>query len=184
MLLGRDRILAALDSGAIICDPAPATVEGTHIDVRIGSHTWIMRSRAPELLDIGDADPLDWFDHYHTARAVIIPACGFVLCHTLERIGTAPGSGLLPVLHTRSTFARWSMGCHPSAGWGDVGYCSYWTLEITNTRPYAIAIPLGARVGCIAFHAVAGSGGAYEGRYNAQPDTWTPADMLPRKANI
>lgn len=186
MILGASAIRAALESGAIVCDPAPARVEGAHIDVTLGSYCWVWTVNAPPYptLHLGDADPWRCFSGpWWREQHIEIPPHGFVLTHTREAIGTAPGSGLLPTLHTRSTLARWGLGLHPSAGWGDEGYAAPWTLEIINPHPVAVSIPVGARVGCVAFEQVQGETPPYEGRYNVPRADWTPAAMLPRKGN-
>jgi dCTP deaminase len=185
-ILGTEAIRAALHDGAIICDPTPARIEGAHIDVTIGNAYWALPDYLDAYeLDLAGAEPSEWFILQEAYGRLIVPARGFILAHTAEHIGTAPGSGLLPILHTRSTLARWGLGVHPSAGWGDEGYCSRWTLEIVNPHPVAVALPVGARVGCIAFHRLEGAAEPYQPgtRYNATPQEWTPAAMLPRRGN-
>lgn len=195
MILGTDAIKAALADGAIVCNPAPTRVEGAHIDVTLGRHYWVCNSGArlsmgnTHMLALREEDPTTVFelrgDRNKWGGNAIIPAHGFVLCHTQEYIGTAPGSGLLPVLHTRSTLARWGLSAHQSAGFGDEGYCSRWTLEIANPHPVAVAIPVGARVGCIAFERIEGAVSPYTPgtRYNATAQEWSPEAMLPRRGN-
>lgn len=188
MILGTDAITQALADGAIVCDPAPMRVEGAHIDVRLGRWFWVFQGSLHTDLELSGAEPKDYL-HLHGGFpggvAVIVPARGFILAHTQEYIGTAPGSGLLPVLHTRSTLARWGLSVHQSAGFGDEGYCSRWTLEIVNPHPVAVAIPVGARVGCIAFERIEGAVSPYTPgtRYNAAPGEWSPEAMLPRRGN-
>ena len=195
MILATTAILRAIADGAIICDPAPARVEGSHIDVTLGPHFWLFTPPVDAVcLDLESADPLDWYT-YHRAYPfisiaaqprIIIPARGFVLAHTAEAIGTAPGSGLVPMLHTRSTLARWRMSvCTPNAGQGDEQYATRWTLEIENPHPVAVALPVGARVGSISFHRTEGSATPYAPgtRYNATPQAWQPSDMLPKRSN-
>lgn len=185
MILGSEAIRAALASGAIVCDPAPAAVEGAHIDVRIGPWFWTAAGGLPDgPIALADANPGHW---YTLARAdgagVRVPPRGFILAHTIEAIGGAAGAGLLPTLHTRSTLARWGLGVHPSAGWGDPGYVSRWTLEIINPRPIWVEIPVGARVGCIAFQRIEGEAADYAARYNVPAREWSPESMLPRRGN-
>ena len=195
MILATTAILRAIADGAIICDPAPARVEGAHIDVTLGPHFWLFTPPIDAAcLDLESADPLDWY-RYHRAYPfislalqprIIVPARGFILAHTAEAIGTAPGSGLVPMLHTRSTLARWRMSvCTANAGQGDEGYCGIWTLEIENPHPVAVALPVGARIGAVAFHRVEGEAVNYEvgTRYNKVAHEWTPKDMLPRRSN-
>lgn len=191
MILGTEAINAALDDGRIICDPAPQRVEGAHIDVTIGPHIYRQNWRTEPLsLSSAYADEhFTYFDFSPTERRKItnveLPRRTFSLAHTVEFIGTAPGSGLVPILHTRSTLARWGLSVHLSAGWGDEGYASRWTLEIWNPHNYDVYIPVGARVGCIVFQQVSGAATTYQPgtRYNIQRSSWTPEAMLPRKGN-
>ena len=186
MLLGTEAIKQAMRDGAIVCDPDPLRVEGAHVDVAIGAHYWVFTADyCPTAIDLRREDPMTWFKALMASDRVFIPPQGFILAHTEQFIGTAPGSGLLPVLHTRSTLARWGLGCHPSAGWGDEGFCSRWTLEIINPHPVAVAIPVGARVGCVSFHRIEGAATPYEPgtRYNATQADWTPEAMLPKRGN-
>lgn len=189
MILGTEAIRAALSDGAIVCDPPPLRVEGAHIDVTLGHYCWVWTVKPPEFstLHLGDADPMRCFSGpWWRDRHIEIPAHGFVLAHTVEAIGTAWGSRLVPMLHTRSTLARWGLSvCTANAGQGDEGYCAPWTLEIINPLPVAVALPVGARVGAISFHRVEGAAAPYVPgtRYNTAPGEWTPAAMLPRRGN-
>lgn len=188
MILGTSAIRDALASGAIICDPAPERIEGAHIDVRLGEYWWelCVTPNYGEYLNLEDEDPHGVFMRRLATGGIVIPARGFILAHTIEAIGTAADSGLVPMLHTRSTFARWGLSvCTANAGQGDPGYCAPWTLEIVNPHPVAVAIPVGARIGAISFHRVEGDADDYAvgTRYNQTRATWTPESMLPRRGN-
>lgn len=187
-ILGTTAILAAMSDGRIVCDPTPARVEGAHIDVTLGRHYWMLDWPNDRRLVLRDADPADYFIDIEAseAGALVIPPCGFILAHTAEAIGTSIDSGLVPMLHTRSTLARWGLSvCTANAGMGDPGYAAPWTLEIINPHPVAVAVPVGARVGAIAFHRIEGTATPYapDTRYNQTRDTWTPTAMLPRRSN-
>lgn len=43
-----------------------------------------------------------------------------------------------PMLEGKSSLARWGMEIHRTAGFGDVGFCGTWTLEITVTLPLKV----------------------------------------------
>jgi len=185
MILGSNAIRDALTSGAIVCDPAPGKIEGTHIDVTIGEQYWL-RDPGVGNIHIGDVDPHRVFRLHHafiTNNDIVIPPGFFALCHTMQFIGTTVPD-LLPILHTRSTFARHGLSVHESAGLGDCGFVSRWTLEIWNHRHYPILIPVGARVGCVSFERVEGNDELYVGRYNVSKEEWTPEAMLPRQGNF
>jgi dCTP deaminase len=185
MILGTEQIHDGLRSGLIVCDPAPRRVEGAHIDVTLGRHAWIINPHGE--LDLRTADPTRRFIPVtvESNGELVLPAQAMMLAHTEEFIGTAPGSRLVPVLHTRSTFARWGLSVHQSAGWGDEGYASRWTLEIVNPHPFAVVLPVGGRVGCIVFMRQEGLAADYapDTRYNHTRATWSPASMLPRRGN-
>jgi deoxycytidine triphosphate deaminase len=185
MILGAAAIHDALHEGAILCDPAPARIEGAHIDITLGRFSWVAQLFIGDSrLTLATADPARLFAPEEAQERVLIPPHGFILAHTEEYIGTAPGSGLVPMLHTRSTLARWGLSvCTANAGQGDEGYCSRWTLEIVNPHPVAVALPVGGRIGAITFHRVQGAAPAYEGRYNVPRPAWEPSSMLPRKGN-
>lgn len=57
------------------------------------------------------------------------------LGRTLERTRT---EGFVPMLEGRSSIGRLGMFVHVSAGFGDVGFDGFWTLEILVTHPLRI----------------------------------------------
>jgi deoxycytidine triphosphate deaminase len=191
-MLATSAIKAALDDGAIICVPPPQRIEGAHIDITLGEHAWLFdpedTEHELEPLDISTADPAEWFEAWDAIDGYIwLPAQSTILAHTREYIGTAPGSGLVPMLHTRSTLARWGLDiCTANAGQGDEGYCTRWTLEIRNPHQRTILLPVGARVGAISFHRAEGTAQRYQigTRYNATVAQWQPSHMLPRRGNL
>lgn len=181
MLLGRTKILAALATGEVFCTPTPARIEGTHIDVALGRYSWLPVEHA-DVLELADADPARWYRLFEASSVVLIPPRTHALAHTEEFIGTTVPH-INPMLDTRSTTARWGLQIHLSAGLGDPGFHSRWTLEIYNPWPSVVAVPVGARVGSVSFEPVDGNDELYEGRYNQRPEDWTPASMLPRRGN-
>lgn len=187
-MLATSAIKAALDDGAIICVPPPPRIEGAHIDITLGEHSWVFLPGHDRDVYLRDACPSNYYQHQLAINnLVLLPAYSLILCHTREYIGTAPGSGLVPNLHTRSTIARWGLSvCTANAGQGDIGYCSRWTLEIINPHPNDIYIPVGARIGSITFSRVDGHAVDYDigERYNTTIQDWQPSDMLPRKGNL
>lgn len=45
---------------------------------------------------------------------------------------------LVPMLEGRSSIGRLGLFVHVTAGFGDVGFCGYWTLEISCIQPVRI----------------------------------------------
>lgn len=75
-------------------------------------------------------------------RRYEIPEEGFVLHpnqlylgRTMERTET---HNLVPMLEGRSSIGRLGLFVHITAGFGDVGFCGYWTLEMFAVQPVRI----------------------------------------------
>ena len=75
-------------------------------------------------------------------RRYTIPPDGFVLnpnqlylARTVERTET---HNLVPMLEGRSSIGRLGLFVHVTAGFGDVGFCGYWTLEMYAIQPVRI----------------------------------------------
>ena len=75
-------------------------------------------------------------------RRYVIPPEGLVLQprqlylgRTVERTET---HNLVPMLEGRSSVGRLGLFVHITAGFGDVGFCGYWTLEMFAVHPIRI----------------------------------------------
>lgn len=85
-----------------------------------------------------------------------IPPEGFILepgvlylGRTMERTETHK---FVPMLEGRSSGGRLGISIHETAGFGDIGFCGYWTLEITCAQP--IRIYAGVDICQIYYHMV------------------------------
>lgn len=68
-------------------------------------------------------------------QTIVIPEEGYVLepgklylARTVEYTETY---NYVPILFGRSSMGRLGLGIHVTAGFGDVGFCGYWTLQLT-----------------------------------------------------
>lgn len=75
-------------------------------------------------------------------RRVAIPDSGLVLNpnqlylgRTVERTET---HNLVPMIEGRSSIGRLGLFVHVTAGFGDVGFCGYWTLEMFAVQPVRV----------------------------------------------
>lgn len=75
-------------------------------------------------------------------RRLRIPESGMVLkpnqlylARTVERTET---HNLVPMIEGRSSIGRLGLFVHVTAGFGDVGFCGYWTLEMFAVQPVRI----------------------------------------------
>jgi dCTP deaminase len=97
-------------------------------------------------------------------RRISIPHEGFVLQpnqlylgRTAERTET---HNLVPMIEGRSSIGRLGLFVHVTAGFGDVGFCGYWTLEMFAIQP--IRIYAGVAICQIFYHDILGSFTEYQ----------------------
>jgi dCTP deaminase len=91
-------------------------------------------------------------------RRIRIPKDGLVLTpqklylgRTAERTET---HNYVPMIEGRSSIGRLGLFVHVTAGFGDVGFCGYWTLEMFAIQP--IRIYPGVPICQIFYHQIAG----------------------------
>ncbi len=91
-------------------------------------------------------------------RRITIPAEGMVLqpnqlylARTIEYTETR---NLVPMLEGRSSIGRLGLFVHVTAGFGDVGFCGFWTLEMFAVQP--VRIYPGVQVCQIFYHSIEG----------------------------
>jgi dCTP deaminase len=72
--------------------------------------------------------------------------------------------GMVPMLEGRSSVGRLGLFVHVTAGFGDIGFCGYWTLEISCIQP--VRIYANVEICQIFYHTVQGEFDSYEsGKY-------------------
>lgn len=106
-------------------------------------------------------------------RRVTIPAEGLVLQPNQMYLGRTveytETRNLVPMLEGRSSIGRLGMFVHVTAGFGDVGFSGYWTLEMIAIQP--IRIYPGVQVCQIFYHTVEGEITEYQqGKYQKNSD--------------
>ena len=89
---------------------------------------------------------------------ISIPEDGLVLTpnqlylgRTVERTET---HNLVPMIEGRSSIGRLGLFVHVTAGFGDVGFCGYWTLEMFAVQP--VKIYPGVQICQLFFHQIHG----------------------------
>jgi dCTP deaminase len=106
-------------------------------------------------------------------RRIQIPPEGLVLQPNQMYLGRTmeytETRNLVPMLEGRSSIGRLGMFVHITAGFGDVGFCGYWTLEIIAVQP--IRVYAGVQVCQIFYHTVEGAITEYHsGKYQRNED--------------
>lgn len=97
--------------------------------------------RLADKLMVYDADALDMAEDI-PVRTIKIPKEGYwiqpgelYLGRTMEYTKTPK---FVPMLEGRSSGGRLGLAIHVTAGFGDIGFCGYWTLEIHCIKPTKI----------------------------------------------
>ncbi|MEZ6125468.1 MAG: dCTP deaminase [Planctomycetaceae bacterium] len=106
-------------------------------------------------------------------RRITIPPEGLILQpqqlylgRTIEYTETR---NFVPMLEGRSSIGRLGLFVHVTAGFGDVGFCGYWTLEMFAVQP--VRIYPGVQVCQIFYHSVEGDITEYKsGKYQHNKD--------------
>ena len=114
-------------------------------------------------------------------RKVIIPETGLklnagelYLGRTVEYTET---QNLVPILAGRSSVGRLGISVHVTAGFGDVGFKGFWTLEIFCIVP-VIIYPF-VKIGQLHYHTIEGEYEGYNGKY--QNNNGTQESMLSKE---
>lgn len=107
-----------------------------------------------------------------------------ILAHTQEFVGGR--NHITTMVKARSSMGRSNVTICRDAGWGDINFCSRWTLEITNNGRVPVVLPVGARIGQIIFFYTGTPDTVYSGKYQTGTTLdeivakWEPSMMLPK----
>lgn len=138
MILSDKEILNEIKAGRILIEPFDRESLGTNsYDVRLGKSLAVYRD---SVLDAKKHNQLDHFE---------IPAEGFVLEPGRFYLGITQEytetHAHVPFLEGKSSVGRLGIDIHATAGKGDVGFCNFWTLEISVKVPVRVyaGMPIG-----------------------------------------
>jgi dCTP deaminase len=138
MILSDRRIREAIDRGAIVIRPyRPDCLGSNSYDVHLGPYLATYRDGA---LDAKRASAIDEFR---------IPDRGFVLVPGQLYLGVTEEytetHEHVPFLEGKSSVGRLGIDIHSTAGKGDIGFCNYWTLEMSVKLPVRVyrGMPIG-----------------------------------------
>ncbi len=211
-LLSKPKILEHYWNGTIVIHPfLESNVNTASVDVRLGEN--FFRSH-PETLSAGVLNPFNekssrqyWgeaqkgipleetgFDAPSLIplssrdRVIVVQPGETVLAHTIEFIGGR--SVVTTQLRAKSSMNRIGLMVSPSGGWGDIGFCNRWTLQLVNTLNVPLILAAGIRIAQIVFYEVdpveEGTSYSSRGNYQNHDDVekmvaeWKPEDMLPK----
>lgn len=147
MILTDQKILDFIEEGSIKVTPFRRECLGTNsYDVHLGKTLAVYEDRT---LDAKKHNKIKTFE---------IPEEGFVLMPDTLYLGiTEEYTETLkhvPFLEGKSSVGRLGIDIHATAGKGDVGFCNYWTLEISVKQP--VRVYFGMPVGQLIYFEVSG----------------------------
>ncbi|HPA36187.1 MAG TPA: dCTP deaminase [Chitinophagales bacterium] len=169
MILSDKEILDEIAKGNIIIEPYDRNCLGTNsYDVHLGKHLAVYED---EMLDAKKHNTIRHFD---------IPEEGFVLQPGVLYLGVTEEytetHAHVPFLEGKSSMGRLGIDIHATAGKGDVGFCNYWTLEISCIQP--VRIYAGMPVGQLIYFKVEGEiENAYNKKSSAKYNQRSPKPM-------
>ncbi len=138
MILTDRQILDEMEKGTIVITPYKRRFLGSNsYDVHLGK--WLAMYK-DEILDARVHNKIHYFS---------IPSEGMILVPSKLYLGvTAEYTEThkhVPFLEGKSSIGRLGIDIHATAGKGDIGFCNYWTLEISVRQPVRIyaAMPIG-----------------------------------------
>lgn len=147
MIWSDKKILAAIERKEIVIEPFDRNKLGTNsYDVHLGKY---LAHYKDHILDAKKHNEIFTFE---------IPEEGFVLHPNTLYLGVTmeytETHTSVPFLEGKSSVGRLGIDIHATAGKGDVGFCNYWTLEISCTHP--VRVYAGMPIGQLIYFAVEG----------------------------
>ena len=193
MVMSDGEILQAIEDGAIvITDFDESRLNTASYDIRLAENFYRMNPKWRGLeLNLREISAAALYEcRYQTYRDTLrIQPGEYILGHSAEVCGgTVSKCGTYAVtteMKGTSTAARAGISTHPGAGWGDVGFLSPWTMEISNETPHVLEIPIGSILAQIVFHKIAVPvTKTYDKIGNYHHEEWNPEMMLPKRIKV
>ncbi len=165
MILSGNEIKRQIAAGTVVITP--------YDERQMNPNSYNLRLHDELLVYTGDVLDMKTPNATQTLR---IPEEGLVLTpgrlylgRTVEYTKT---DGFVPMLEGRSSVGRLGLYIHVTAGFGDVGFAGYWTLEVQCVQP--IRVYPGVQICQIYYHSIDGeyspySSGKYQNNTGVQP---------------
>lgn len=158
MILSDTKILKEIEKGTIVIKPFDRSNLGTNsYDVHLGKYLACYTDR---VLDAKKHNKIKRFE---------IPDDGFVMQPGTLYLGVTAEytetHAHIPFLEGKSSTGRLGIDIHATAGKGDVGFCNYWTLELSCAQP--VRVYAGMPIGQLIYFVVDGQ---IEVKYNKKVD--------------
>ncbi len=148
MILTDQEILECLKEGSIKVEPFSQNCLGSNsYDVHLGKTLGVYLD---SVLDAKKHNRIDTFEI--PEEGYLLTPDNFYLGVTQEYTETHKH---VPFLEGKSSVGRLGIDIHATAGKGDIGFCNYWTLEISVKKP--VRVYAGMPIGQLIYFAVKGT---------------------------
>ena len=177
-MLSDSEILEEIEKGNIIIKPfRKEQLNSNSYDVRLGEYYAVELNGFHIVYPLDEQSVKRHWKIKKTNSVIDIRQGETILAHTQEIIGAR--KNIATKMNARSSVGRLGISVCKCAGFGDVGYISRWTMEITNHSQSAwIDLPVGMRIAQISFFRTGKVLNEYKGKYGQ--GEWTPEDMIPK----
>lgn len=138
MILTDKEILSCIEERSIVIEPYRKNCLGTNsYDVHLGPTLGLYED---EILDAKKHNKIKFIEI--PKEGIVLQPSEFYLGVTEEYTETHKH---VPFLEGKSSVGRLGIDIHATAGKGDVGFCNYWTLEISVKKPVRVyaGMPIG-----------------------------------------
>lgn len=164
MILATSAILKAMKKGDIVIEPFELSrVNPNSVNLRL--YNKLLRVKDGPL-DMKKETPVEEVEI--TDDGYLLEPGHLYLGRTLEYTET---HRYVPLLEGRSSIGRLGIFIHATAGFGDVGFTGFWTLEISVVQP--IKIYPNIEICQIYYHEVKGKAIEYHGKYQNNKEIQT-----------
>jgi dCTP deaminase len=148
MILSDSEILQNIEKRRIVIEPfRPKSLGTNSYDVHLGRTLAVYTGQE---LDAKLANPFEFFE---------IPEEGYLLTPHHFYLGVTEEytetHDHVPFLEGKSSVGRLGIDIHATAGKGDVGFCNFWTLEISVKMP--VRVYAGMPIGQLIYFTVQGT---------------------------
>lgn len=148
MILTDGEILQFIEKGSIKVEPFRRECLGTNsYDVHLGKTLAVYKD---SVLDARKHNIIESFEIQE--EGYVLTPDNFYLGVTQEYTETLEH---VPFLEGKSSVGRLGIDIHATAGKGDVGFCNYWTLEISVKKP--VRVYAGMPIGQLIYFVVSGN---------------------------
>lgn len=151
--------------GDIVIDPYDRRqLNPNSYNLRLSNELLVYKNRELDMAKLNDFERLTI-----PSEGIVLETGKLYLGRTLEFTGT---ENLVPMLEGRSSVGRLGLFIHVTAGFGDVGFRGFWTLEILCVQP--VRVYAGVEICQIFYHTLEGKyenykSGKYQNNQGIQP---------------